>query len=98
MLYNLLKFQGHVIITQFHLEWQVHEVLQCHPEPGLRVEPGPVGPRVVPGERGPSSTPAPPPPPSVAPVKRVRQDFPDSWIWTETILRYLENNKNYFQN
>ena len=62
------------------------------PQAGRAGPAGPVGQRGEVGLRGSASTPA-PPTPAVGPVKRVRQEFPESWIWTETNSRYLENSK-----
>ncbi len=52
--------------------------------------PGAPGPSGGPaGERGEPGAPAPAP---LTPVARVRQEFPEAWIWTETQTEYLKRS------
>ena len=58
--------------------------------PGQAGPAGPAGPASPQGQRGEAGRPGEPGQPnkSVQPVTKIRQEFPETWIWTDTILGY----------
>ena len=60
---------------------------------GQRGEAGPAGPSGLAGPSGPAGPSgtdgAPAPESGIQEVTRIRQEFPETWIWAESTIRYI---------